>query len=257
MSPSTTTATETAATTHSIGDELANIDLGDKRLNRRVQSVLENLAANPTANLPNAQKGRHELVAAYRLFDNENVTWEKLMRPHWVCAEQRAKLHPVVLALQDTTELNYNGQQISGLGPLSYPTQRGMYLHATLMITPDRISLGVADAWMYARELSAEQAAKLPPARVTKKSEQRKANAEKKRPKPNNEAALPPPLPRLVSTKPSRFPRPWTHQHQTCRHARKACAGLKAMIESQTWHPSWEKVRAWSMLRIARGTFWD
>ena len=183
MSPSTTTATETITTTHSIGDELANIDLGDKRLNRRVQSVLENLAANPTANLPNAQKGRSELVAAYRLFDNENVTWEKLMHPHWACAEQRAKLHPVVLALQDTTELNYNGQQISGLGPLSYPTQRGMYLHATLMITPDRISLGVADAWMYARELSAEQAAKLPPACVTQKSEQRKASAEKKKAK--------------------------------------------------------------------------
>ena len=39
--------------------------------------------------------------------------------------------HPVVLCLQDTTELDFNGQGISGLGRLSYEAQRGMYLHPT------------------------------------------------------------------------------------------------------------------------------
>lgn len=33
--------------------------------------------------------------------------------------------HPLVLCLQDTTELDYNGQQMQGLGPLSYEAQRG------------------------------------------------------------------------------------------------------------------------------------
>jgi len=31
-----------------------------------------------------------------------------------------------VLGLQDTTELDFNGQDIEGLGPLSYEPQRGM-----------------------------------------------------------------------------------------------------------------------------------
>ena len=53
----------------------------------------------------------------------------------------------------NTTSLVYNGQQIRGLGQLSYPAQRGMYLHATLMISPEREALGVVDAWMVTRAL--------------------------------------------------------------------------------------------------------
>ena len=59
---------------------------------------------------------------------------------------------PVVLCLQDTTELDFNGQTIQGLGPLSYEAQRGMYLHPTYAVSTDREPLGVLDAWMWARE---------------------------------------------------------------------------------------------------------
>ena len=59
--------------------------------------------------------------------------------------------HPVVLCLQDTTELDFNGQGISGLGRLSYEAQRGMHLHPTYVVTPDREPLGVLDLWMWAR----------------------------------------------------------------------------------------------------------
>jgi transposase len=58
----------------------------------------------------------------------------------------------LVLCLQDTTELDYNGQQIQGLGPLSYEAQRGLYLHPTYVVTPQREPLGVTNAWMWARE---------------------------------------------------------------------------------------------------------
>lgn len=54
----------------------------------------------------------------------------------------------VVLCLQDTTELNFNGQEIEGLGPLSYEAQRGVCLHPTYAATPEREVLGVLDAWM-------------------------------------------------------------------------------------------------------------
>src|SRR5450830_1715310 len=58
----------------------------------------------------------------------------------------------VVLCLQDTTELDFNGQQASGLGPLSYEAQRGMYMHPTYAVSTAREPLGVLDAWMWARE---------------------------------------------------------------------------------------------------------
>jgi hypothetical protein len=63
--------------------------------------------------------------------------------------------HAVVLNIQDTTELDFNGRTSDGLGPLSYESQRGMYLHPTYVVTPDREPLGVMDAWMWAREPNA------------------------------------------------------------------------------------------------------
>ena len=57
-----------------------------------------------------------------------------------------------MLCLQDTTELDYNGQEIEGLGPLNYEAQRGLYLHPTYVVSPEREPLGVFNAWSWARE---------------------------------------------------------------------------------------------------------
>jgi len=72
------------------------------------------------------------------------VTWEKLLGAHIDQVEQRIIVseEPVILCLQDTTELDFNGQETEDLGRLSYDAQRGMYLHPTFCITPDRIPLG-------------------------------------------------------------------------------------------------------------------
>jgi len=74
------------------------------------------------------------------------------MEPHWQSSTERMRACEVVLCLDDTTELNFNGQEIAGLGPLSYVAQRGMYVHATYAVTPQREPLGVLNAWMWSRE---------------------------------------------------------------------------------------------------------
>lgn len=59
----------------------------------------------------------------------------------------RIKAHPVVLMIQDTTELDYTSKNdISNLATLTYDTRKGLLLHPILAITPDRVSLGVIDA---------------------------------------------------------------------------------------------------------------
>lgn len=133
-------------------EEFKNIDLGDKRLNKRAARVAERLADTPTASIPGACSGWAETQAAYRLLAQEAVDWRDILAPHWQRARARMAAHRVVLCLQDTTELNFNGQAIAGLGPLSYEAQRGMYLHPTYAVTPAREPLGVLDAWMWARE---------------------------------------------------------------------------------------------------------
>ena len=67
----------------------------------------------------------------------------------------------VALCLQDTTELDFTSQPgIAGLGRLSYEAQHGLYVHPTLVVTPQGLALGVVDAWMWAREPKGEAAVK-------------------------------------------------------------------------------------------------
>ena len=132
-------------------EEFSDIDLGDKRLDKRLHKLAETLARQPSASIPSACKGWDEIQSAYRFFAKDRISWEDILKPHWSSSVARMAQHPVALCIQDTTELNFNGQEIRGLGRLCYEAQRGMYLHPTLAITPDREPLGVVDAYMWAR----------------------------------------------------------------------------------------------------------
>ena len=136
-----------------ISDELATIDLGDKRLDRRALLLAERLASSPTKSIPAACHGWAETQAAYRLFDQEGVDAWSILEPHILCTEQRMRAQPVVLCLQDTTSLDYNGQDIEGLGPIQYEPERGLFLHPTYTVTPAREPLGILDCWSWARKL--------------------------------------------------------------------------------------------------------
>jgi len=133
-------------------EEVGAAALGDARRSRRLVRLVERLAEQPSASIPAACTGAAETKAAYRLLSHEAVGWRDILAPHLAASLRRMGTEPVVLCLQDTTELDFNGQAIEGLGPLSYEAQRGMYLHATYAVSPVRVPLGVLDAWMWARE---------------------------------------------------------------------------------------------------------
>lgn len=133
-------------------EEFRDIDLGDKRLDRRAVLLAERLSEKPEASIPEACGGWAETLAAYRFLEQDKVDWRDILAPHWQCTETRMAACPVVLCIQDTTELDFNGQQAAGLGPLSYEAQRGLYLHPTYAVTPAREPLGVLDAWIWARQ---------------------------------------------------------------------------------------------------------
>ncbi len=132
--------------------EFKDIDLGDQRLNKRAVLLAERLAEKPTASIPSACGGWAETAAAYRFLAQDELDWRDILAPHWQSSAERMRACEVVLSIQDTTELDFNGQTITGLGPLSYEAQRGLYLHPTYAVTPSREPLGVLDAYMWARE---------------------------------------------------------------------------------------------------------
>ncbi len=132
--------------------ETRTVDLGDQRLNKRMTKLLDRALSNPTASIPVVCRGWEETLAAYRFFDNPKVKAESVLAPHGAATRERMAQHALVLCVQDTTELDYSGQtRTQGLGPLTYEAQRGLYLHPTLAVTPQRLCLGVLDALIWAR----------------------------------------------------------------------------------------------------------
>ena len=141
-------------------EEFYGAKLGDGRLNLRLIKLATRFADKPTASIPGACPDWAETQAVYRFFDQasddkRSLGWQDILDPHIAQTEARMRQHPVVLCLQDSTELDFNRQGTDGLGPLSYEAQRGMYLHPTYVVTPEREPLGVTDAWMWARQSKA------------------------------------------------------------------------------------------------------
>ena len=77
-----------------------------------------------------------DLKAAYRLLDEEDVTFARLAEPHWRRTRERSP--GTWLVLGDTTEVDFGRfRQAAGLGPLGKGTGRGFLLHSGLMVRPE------------------------------------------------------------------------------------------------------------------------
>jgi hypothetical protein len=131
-----------------IAEELAGIALPDKRLNRRSVKVIEALAANPEASVNGAISGWGDTLAAYRFFSNEAVSPERILEPHFQATLHRIQQQPVVLLVQDTTELDYTNHPARDALCLNAENRFGLYQHVELAVTPGRLPLGlVAVDW--------------------------------------------------------------------------------------------------------------
>lgn len=132
-------------------EEMENVDLADQRLNERMAIILDQLAGRPTASIPAACGGYAETMAAYRFFDNEKVDFDNILEPHIEATYRRIAEHPLVILVQDTTEIDLTRveQQVVGAGPLDGAERRGCFLHPLIAFTPDGTPLGTvcAEAW--------------------------------------------------------------------------------------------------------------
>lgn len=127
--------------------EVASVDLGDQRLDARAAVLLSSLGNRPNLSIPAACAGRAEMRAAYRFFDNDKVTFEKVLAPHAERTLHRMASQPVVLLVQDTSEIDLTRpqQDVVGVGELDGP-RRGVLLHAMHAYTPDGTPLGTVSA---------------------------------------------------------------------------------------------------------------
>ncbi|MFM2069332.1 MAG: hypothetical protein RLZZ584_4241 [Pseudomonadota bacterium] len=133
-------------------EELRTLSLGDARLDKRAVVLAEQLAQRPGASIPQACGDWGQTQAAYRFLAHENASGEAVLQAHAQASVQRMAAHRVVLCVQDTTELEFDAQRAQGLGPLNYEARRGLYVHPTYALTPEREPLGLINAWNWARQ---------------------------------------------------------------------------------------------------------
>jgi Transposase Tn5 dimerisation domain/Transposase DNA-binding len=126
-------------------EEVQGANFGDRRLDKRLATIAEELANRPNASVPSATSGRAEMEAAYRFCDNDKVTPEKILEPHFQATRNRIARHDVVLLVQDTTELDLTrpNQQVRGAGPMDSEARRGAFLHPLEAFDRNAIPLGM------------------------------------------------------------------------------------------------------------------
>ncbi len=140
--------------------ELGKVQLGDKRLEWRLLDTAAKLTNRPSGSINQACDDWADTKATYRLFDNEQVTSAKLLAPHYDRTRERLVGQDRVLAVQDTTYLNYTAHgKTTGLGPIGTTKQQlhGMVLHTSMFFTLAGMPLGLGSHDLWVREQTPDQ----------------------------------------------------------------------------------------------------
>lgn len=134
-------------------EEFGFAELGDERRTDRLVKMAATLAQNPTASFPEALHTQAERTATYRFFENDQIDADDILASHTSATIDRLRQVPLVLSVQDTTELNFTGHKaLLDAGPLTSKHCQGFFAHTTLAITPERIPLGILAQLVWARD---------------------------------------------------------------------------------------------------------
>lgn len=130
---------------------------GDHRIENRLELVLTTLTKQMDSSVAQASLEWKKIKGTYRLWDNDRVNPDKLIRFHWDNHVGpllgRGTSSQRVLQLSDTVELDYTGSRSSPfLGPLSYKHQRGVRLHNSLLISHIGTPLGLLKQSYHVRQ---------------------------------------------------------------------------------------------------------
>ena len=132
---------------------MRGLHLGDRRLDCRLMRLVEALAAQPTASVPQACGDWAATKGAYRLWDSPRVKPEAIRAPHEQSTLQRIEGHSAVLVVQDTTNLDFTHHPATtGLGYLDASTHQGLKVHSALAVSVEGLPLGLVHQEVWTRD---------------------------------------------------------------------------------------------------------
>jgi hypothetical protein len=139
-------------------EEFKNIDLQSERLEQRFIKTMETLSKQPDKSIWLSSENRAEAKAIYRLLANDKLDREEILRTHRSSTIQRMLAsEETILAIQDTTSLNYDKQRkMEGIGYIGEKTL-GVNIHSCLAVTTEGLVLGLLSQSSYNREQASDK----------------------------------------------------------------------------------------------------
>ncbi len=133
--------------------ELSGANLGDKRRNKRLVTIVEDLAQQPHESVPQASRDTAAMQATYEFWANRRIEASDIIEAHTTATIERVKEYKKVLAIQDKTELDLgNRRRTRGIGAISNQAAKGLHLHSVLAVSESGVPLGLLEEKMWARE---------------------------------------------------------------------------------------------------------
>jgi hypothetical protein len=133
--------------------QFGSCHLGNIARSRRAVKVAAQFASNPDASTPDQIDRWSDLKAAYRLFDQEDVTFTAMAEPHW--RQTRALATGTCLLISDTMETDFGGghRHVEGLKSTLNGNSQGFLLHSSMMVQADtREVIGIAGQELFYRK---------------------------------------------------------------------------------------------------------
>lgn len=143
--------------------EMQNVNFGDERLKKRFISVLERAGEHPSLPINGASHNWAETMGAYRLYANEEVRTEEILRAHREETMKRMSHYEWVVAPQDTTSLSFTSHLSieEELGSIAIgaaaKSSKGLFVHTTEVLSPSGTPLGIAEQRIWSRALLSEE----------------------------------------------------------------------------------------------------
>jgi len=149
-----------------VEQELSGCNFKDKRLERRLRTLLMQMASRPGGTIPIACQDWAGTKAAYRFFDNAKVDEAEILEGHFRATLGRMPqgAEPV-LVLHDTTEFSYKREDVDAIGRTTTTftgrdkdgrprirTVCGILMHSSMVVTTDGLPLGLSAVKFWSRD---------------------------------------------------------------------------------------------------------
>lgn len=124
--------------------KIDNFNFGDKRLNSRLSTLSTQLEEDGELSISSMLSNRGQLKGYYRFINNSKIKSSMLSSIFGAFSLEEVQNESVILAVQDSTELDYTKNRSSAnVGCMEFYNRKGLYLHNHLLMNELGVPLGL------------------------------------------------------------------------------------------------------------------